>query len=209
MVVFESFATLGSVRHCLDFVPRGKGEDVAAARRAGLNAAELAPKYLARRDTGSSAIRSSTRNLASAIERLPMVVKAHLRGSVDAPLSELAASPPSPTAISIESFRAKILKSGGQSPRVQLKVRGMDRPVTLEAEQELAQVAGRTLYAEADVTARIERASDERVLSGQLLELRILDDGDPVAAFDRWYEKSGHPWAKVTDIEKGLGRGEN
>jgi hypothetical protein len=111
------------------------------------------------------------------------------------------------TELSVESFRAKILRAGGAAPRVQLKVSGLDRPITLDAPEALARLAGQTLYADADVTARIARAGGDRILYGVLTELRIVDEGDPVSAFDRWYESAGRPWAKVKDIERGLGRG--
>ncbi len=199
----------GSIKNVLGFIPRHptSSDGAAAAQRAGFEAARVAPKYLERRDLGSASVRTTSRRLATALSRLPETVTAHLRGSVDAPLSELAAVDPAPTATSVESFRAKILRAGGLSPRVQLKVAGLDRPITLDAPQPLARLAGQTLYAEADVTARIDRASDDRVLHGVLTDLRILEEGDPVAAFDRWYEKAGRPWANVKDIERGLGRG--
>lgn len=200
----------GSIKNVLDFVPRraNGGDGVAAAQRAGFEAARAAPKYLERRDVGPAGVRTTCRKLAVALSRLPGNVTAHLRGSVDASLSELAAAEPAPTALSVESFRAKILRAGGLSPRVQLKVAGFERPITLDAPEQLAKLAGQTLYAEADVTAKIERASDDRVLHGVLTDLRILEEGDPVAAFDRWYDKAGRPWAKVKDIERGLGRGD-
>ena len=200
----------GSIKNVLDFVPRrpNGGEGVASAQRAGFEAARVAPKYLERRDVGPAGVRATCRKLAVALSRLPGNVTAHLRGSVDASLSELAAAEPAPTALSVESFRARILRAGGLSPRVQLKVGGVERPITLDAPQHLAKLAGQTLYAEADATAKIERASDDRVLHGVLTDLRILEEGDPVAAFDRWYDKAGRPWAKVKDIERGLGRGE-
>jgi hypothetical protein len=199
----------GSIKNVLGFVPRRPTADGAlAAQRAGLDAARVAPKYLERRDVGPYGVRATSRKLAVALSRLPSTVTAHLRGSVNASLSQLAAAEPVATTLSVESFRAKILRAGGLAPRVQLKVSGFDRPITLDAPEHLAKLAGQTLYAEADVTAKIERASDDRVLHGVLSDLRILEEGDPVAAFDRWYEKAGRPWAKVKDIERGLGRGD-
>ncbi|MBS2013534.1 MAG: hypothetical protein JST00_11635 [Deltaproteobacteria bacterium] len=198
----------GSVKNVLGFVPRRGTQDPSAAQRAGIEAARSAPAYLERRDVGPQAVRVRAKKLASALSRLPTDVKAHLRGSVDASLSELAEAPPAPTVRAVESFRARILRAGGLTPRVQLKLAGYDRPVTLEAPEDLAKLAGTTLYAEADVTAQIERTAEDRVIHGVLTDLRILESGDPVAAFDRWYERSGKPWSKVKDIERGLGRGD-
>lgn len=197
----------GSIKNVLDFMPRGEGA-VQVAQRAGLDAARDAPKYLERRDVGPQSVRAASRNLATALVRMPPTVKAHLRGSVDASLSDLAHAEPVATARSVESFRARILRAGGVTPKVQLKVFGFDRAITLDAPEHLAKLAGQTLYAEADVTAVIERASDDRVLHGVLTDLRILEQGDPVAAFDRWYDGAGRPWSKVKDIEQGLGRGD-
>jgi hypothetical protein len=211
VVVLEELRA-GSIQHVLGFAPRhAKDDGAAAARKAGLEAARMAPTYLERRDVGPKSVRLRAKRLASALENLaalPTEVKCHLRGAVDVSLSDLAHAPPAPTVRAVESFRARILKAGGVSPRVQLKVAGHARPVTLEAPEPLAKLAGSTLYAEADVTAQIERTEDDRVLHGTLDELRILEAGDPVAAFDRWYEQAGKPWAKVKDIERGLGRGQ-
>jgi hypothetical protein len=199
----------GSIEYVLDFVPRYPvTSGAAAAQRAGLDAVRIAANFLERRDVGPAGIRASARKLAASLAQLPSHTAAHLRGSVEVPLSALAAAEPSPTVVSVESFRARILRAGGMSPRVQLKVSGSDRPITLDAPEPLAKLAGQTLYAEADVTAKVERGSDDRLLHGVLSELRIIEEGDPVEAFDRWYERAGRPWAKVKDIEKGLGRGD-
>lgn len=198
----------GSIKNVLAFVPRRATDNVSAAHRAGLEAARIAPTYLERRDVGPSAVRARAKRLASALGRLPTDVKAHLRGTVDASLSELAEAPPAPTVRAVESFRAKILRAGGLAPRVQLRLSGYDRPITLDAPEDIAKRAGATLYAEADITAEIERTED-RILHGVLKDLRILEAGDPVAAFDRWYERAGKPWSKVKDIERGLGRGDS
>lgn len=197
----------GSIKNVLDFVPRRATDNTSAVHRAGLEAARFAPSYLERRDVGPQAVRARSKRLAFALGRLPTNVKAHLRGTVEASLSELAETPPAPTVRAVESFRAKILRAGGLSPRVQLRLSGYDRPVTLDAPEDLAKRAGATLYAEADITAQIER-SEDRILHGVLTDLRILEAGDPVAAFDRWYERAGKPWSKVKDIERALGRGD-
>lgn len=199
----------GSIKNVLDFVPRvpAAGSD-AAARRAGLDAARQAAKYLERPNVGPPSVRKSAKALTTALTRLPAPVTAHLRGKVEARLSVLAATDAADTSMGVESFRATILRAGGRVPRVQLQIPGSDRPVTLDAPHELAVLAGQTLYAEADVTATMERSS-QGVLHGRLSELRILDEGDPVDAFDRWYAKAGRPWSKVKDIERGLGRGES
>lgn len=194
----------------LDFVPRyaavAKGR-AAAARRAGVKAVRLATAHLAQRSVGPTGVRHAARRLADALGRLPSGVLAHLHGRVEASLSELAIQELPESVIATECFRAAIVRAGGTSPRVQLKVFGQTRPLTIEAPEHLAKIAGHTLYAETDVTARLERAEDGALLAGELVELRILDSGDPVAALDRWYERAGRPWAKVKNIERGLGRG--
>lgn len=199
----------GSVEHVLDFVPRYATGVLAAAQRAGIEAAIAAPTFLERREVGPDAIRVRAKRLASALGRLPAGVTAHLRGRVDASLSDLAEAPVGPTVRTVESFRAKILRAGGLTPRVQLALAGHERPQTFDAPEEIARLAGATLYAEADVTAQVERTADDRILHATLIELRILETGDPVAAFDRWYERAGKPWSQVMDIEQGLGRGES
>ncbi|AKU99602.1 hypothetical protein AKJ09_06266 [Labilithrix luteola] len=196
-----------SIQYVLGFVPKLESVSPVAARRMGIDAAAAAIQYLERRDVGPPGIRSRAKRLATALARLESVT-AHLRGAVVAALSELAEAPPAPTVVAIESFRAKILKAGGLAPRVQLKLAGSGRPITLAAPEGLARLAGTSLYAEVDVTAQIERTADDRVLHGLLTSLRVMESGDPVAAFDRWYERAGKPWANVKDIERGLGRGE-
>lgn len=197
----------GSIRHVLGFLSRYESQTVAAARRAGIDAARLAPQYLERPEVGPQGVRVRVKKLSGALSRLPPDVTAHLRGAVEAPLSMLAEAPPAATVRSVEQFRARILKAGGLTPRVQLKVAGEARPITLDAPSHLVKLAGGALYAEVDVTAQIERTEDERILHGGLIDLRLLEAGDPVAAIDRWYALSGKPWEKVMHIERGLGRG--
>lgn len=207
-VVVMPEARRGVLETVLDFAPReGTTATSARAQRAGLEAARLAPNHLERRDAGPAAIRSAAKKLAVAVARLPSTITVRLRGAVEASLSDLARAEPAEAVLSVESFRAKILRAGGAAPRVQLKVSGLDRPITLDAPETLARLAGQTLYADADVTAKLERTKDDRILYGTLTELRIVDEGDPVAAFDRWYQQAGRPWSRVKDIERGLGRG--
>lgn len=199
----------GSIEHVLDFVPRYPTGVLAAVQRIGIEAATAAPAFLERREAGPEPVRLRAKRLASALGRLPVGVTAHLRGRVNASLSALADEPVGPTVVAVESFRAKILRAGGLTPRVQLAVAGHERPQTFDAPEEIAKLAGATLYAEANATAQVERTSDDRILHATLTELRILETGDPVAAFDRWYERAGKPWSHVVDIEQGLGRGES
>lgn len=177
------------------------------ATRAGLAAAVTAPVLLEQRDLGPPKVRAASHRLAQALARLPDGVTANLRGAVEAPLSAIVAAEPLPAAEGTETFRAKIVRAGGLSPRVQLKASGRGRALTLEAPPAIAKLAGQTLYAEADVTAHVTRSVDGRVLQGTILELRLLDRGDATAAFDRWYKKVGRPWAATKDIEREVGRG--
>jgi hypothetical protein len=199
----------GSIKSVYAFVPTRPEISMATATSAGHEATSLVPQYLESRNSGTPGVRKCTEKLAKAIREVPAKVQVHLRGLIDASLSELALSDPTPAAVSVETFRATILKAGGVPSRIQLRAKGSERPFTLDAPMALATLAGQTLYEKADVTADIQRTADGRVLHGNVRGLRILEKGDPVAAFDRWYARSGKPWSKVKDIEEELNRGRN
>jgi hypothetical protein len=197
-----------AIHHLIDFASRHQPlSDPAESIAAGLNAAAIAPSYLGGQSVGPPGVRQRAKSLDAAILNLPKYIEVFLRGSIDVSLSQLVHAAPQQTTVSVESFRAQILRSGGVSPRVQVKASGFDRPLTLESPTELAKQAGQALYAKAYVTAKLTRTPDDRVIFAELSQLRILDDSDPVVALDKWYEKAGKPWAKVKDIEKELGRG--
>jgi hypothetical protein len=197
-----------SVQYAFGFAPRyTDGVAPAEARRIGLRVLADVPMFLAARESGPPRVMRKARSLAQTLLALPITTHAFLQARKRYDLSAIAKIDAELPIRSRESFRAKIMRAGGRQPRVQLFPVGARRPCVLEADQAVAARAGGALYAEADVTAELERSADGRILHGKLERLRVLDAGDPVRLLDEWYAAAGKPWSHGSDIAKEMSHG--
>ncbi len=208
-VVFRSLKK-GSVTHAYDAIPRN-ARDGEAASRVWLTTAKRLPLYLESAGHAPGSIAKKIHHLAKVTRRLPSYVDAQAtsaEGTIS--ISELARREPLVLLQSTETFRAGILRAGGQRPRVQIKPSHAERPIVLDASPAIAKVAGASLYQEAEVTATLYRRPDGafEIVTGSISGLNIVDaDIDPVAAFDAWYQQANSAWAEVKDIGGEIRRG--
>jgi hypothetical protein len=107
---------------------------------------------------------------------------------------------------SIETIRATVLRVGGVTPRVRAKAR-FDREVfSIDLTKDQAQALAPCLYADIDMTVRIQRTVEGVIAFGQLLEFTPVTDEDPSKAMQEWFRPHAEFWDKVTDISEVLGR---
>lgn len=210
LVVLRSLKK-GSVTHAYDAVSCN-ARDVDLAARVWAITADRLPLYLESGSNSPSPIAKRIQRLAKVTRRLPSYVDAtatSASGSIS--LSEIARREPIALIHSAETFRAEILRAGGQRPRIQIRPAHAERPIVLDATALTAKVAGASLYQEAEVTASLYRRPDKPfdIVSGFITALQVVDsDEDAVAAFDRWYERSKSEWHEgLADIGKELRRG--
>lgn len=95
-----------------------------------------------------------------------------------------------PTATSITSFRATLVKVGGKSPAAQFRSAFQER-ITLGMSRDLAIRIGALLYKEMDIVARVSYTHEFDIKKGTLLDFKAVDDlRDPVAELRAWYQEA-------------------
>lgn len=107
---------------------------------------------------------------------------------------------------SIESVRATILRVGGAEPRVRVRPVHEAYPFSMHVKVDDARKLGERLYGEADLTIRVLRSSDDRVLSAELIDFDIVSDEDAGEAWRAWFRPYVEHWDQIRDIEGELRR---
>lgn len=104
------------------------------------------------------------------------------------------------------TLRAKIMRAGGDNPSVRLSSESEAEQFTFHVSEPEAQKLGRHLYEEIDVTARIQRDVDGRIVGGAILDWQPIEGGSSVAAWREWHAEHASEWDTVEDIEAELAR---
>jgi hypothetical protein len=145
-------------------------------------------------------IRKKLTRLFALTTKLPANVNAHVAQEGDRwswSISDATRLESPTTTNTAQKFRATIIKSGGVRPRVQLASRSDSSVFSLNATRALAERAGRCLYRQVDVTAKLKRILEPPsypVIGGMMLDFEVLKSNqDPVKAFDDWYADMGRP----------------
>jgi hypothetical protein len=149
----------------------------------------------------------ATRELKSALRRLPSSNVVRLKAGAFHQEVKLSATPPASSAEAQVSLRAMPVRVGGTTPAVRFESRSEDRPFTLEVSRELARQVGRFLYSEIDISALVRREEEGLIEGGRLLGFEPVTDDDATAAWRDWYTHNASAWDKVKDVEGELGRG--
>jgi hypothetical protein len=94
---------------------------------------------------------------------------------------------------------------GGKEPAAQLICHGEDAPFSLSVSEDDARVLGSSLYRPVDATLQFCRHHDGRIDRGRVLDVTLLDDVDPIAAWRAWFADDAAAWDEVDDIRTELG----
>jgi hypothetical protein len=119
------------------------------------------------------------------------------------------APPPASDFTEQTTLRGYVREVGGDSPHVVVDIaieqrRGLR---LLIASKTMARDIARELYREAELELRLVRSGDGRILSGQLLAFKRVEDANSRRRWSEWFRPLAARWASVTDIEAELGRG--
>jgi hypothetical protein len=152
---------------------------------------------------------TATRELRTALRRLPPTHVVHLKVGTFREEVKLAAASPILSAEAQVSLRAVPLRAGGTTPAVRFESKSEERPFTLEVSKELARMVGRFLYSEIDIVALVKRDEEGLIESGRLVSFEPVTDDDATAAWRDWYAHNASEWDTVKDVEGELGRDRN
>jgi hypothetical protein len=183
-----------------------------ATRVSDPKAAELANQRVLRLVSGEEkptpALRVPTDALKATLGRLPpghvaAVISLHRREPLiprDVPAWRGPAS--------ITKLRANLIQVGGKEPKAKFSSRfernGEAFSVTVTAVK--ARDLARHLYDELEITLRLRRDEDGKIIEGELLDYVQVSSGNAFDAWQRWYRENASEWDDVADIEEALGR---
>jgi hypothetical protein len=107
----------------------------------------------------------------------------------------------------IESVRAMVLKVGGKYPTVRLQSLHDESAFTVDVDRELAKKFAEHLYDSADLTLKILRTSEGKIVIAELArdgEVIFVSKDDPTEAWKRWFQPHADHWNGIVDIEGEL-----
>jgi hypothetical protein len=70
-----------------------------------------------------------------------------------------------------------------------------------------ARTLGANLFRDIDVDLRIRRGEDDAIRGGSVIEVHVLDDGDPISTWRTWFNENTDGWEDVDNVLEALGRG--
>lgn len=107
-------------------------------------------------------------------------------------------------------LRATLIRSGGEKPVAQFRSADDGALFSLDlGSVEKARELGQQLYREVDVEALIMRDVDGGIERGELLEIHVLSEEEPVNAWRSWFKENASEWSDTEDVLGELGRNDD
>ncbi len=106
----------------------------------------------------------------------------------------------------LSTLRAQLIRVGGIRPAVRL--RSEDRDFSLEADALVLRELGPLLYREIEIEAEVERDDVGNITDGRVISYSVLDDGEPVDAWQKWFDSTAGEWNE-DQVKEFLGDGRN
>jgi hypothetical protein len=96
-------------------------------------------------------------------------------------------------ALELVTLRATPLRAGGATPVVRFQAEH-ERDFSLTSGEDLARALGGYLYREVEIEAEIARDGAGTISGGRVLAFEPVESGDPVEAWDKWFQQSAGEW---------------
>lgn len=186
--------SLEIIDECLQFRSKARADDPKATT---LAIGELM-REVARAEPNQHG--SLVGKLRYSMESLPPDVEAFIKLD-KRPAMKIELSPPSDRPrMERTSLRATVLRVGGRKPTVMFESRSEDGSFVLGADKSDLQAIASSLYRDVDISVRIERDEEGRIVGGRLLSFSPVPADNPLDAWATWFEENDEPWKGVKDI---------
>ncbi len=105
---------------------------------------------------------------------------------------------------SIVVLRATPIKVGGRHPSIRFSSDFEDKEFSLSIKEDNARKIGAFLYKEVEIEATVTRNTDGTIKEGELTSFTPVEEGNPIAAWENWYEKCGQHFSSIEEAQQAL-----